>query len=152
MDTFQLEMYMKTDPEISRCYGGVVAKDLLPEYPRKPSFYIVNQDTSEKAGSHWIAVNMVDDELTEYFDPLGKEPDNYLKDYMSSQSKSYQYNTKRCQNYISNICGQYCLFYCYFRAREYSMQDILDMFEKNDLRYNDQLIYFFYKYTTVSKM
>ena len=76
---------------------------------------------------------MRDNELTEHFDPLGKVPDQHFKDYMSFQSQNYMYNTKRCQHYL--------------RARDYSMQDILDMFVKNDLVYNDQLVYFFYAYT-----
>ena len=147
MDTVQLELYMKMDSRIAEYYGGVLPRDHLPTSPVKPSFYIVNQDESSEAGSHWIVVFMRDNKLTEHFDPLGKVPDQHFKDYMSFQSRNYMYNTKRCQNYLSNLCGQYCLFYCYFRAREYSMQDILDMFNENDLVYNDQLVYFFYEYT-----
>ena len=147
MDTVELENYMKADAWISKSYSGVVPKDMLPEKPDKPSFYIVNQDTSEKAGSHWIVVFAVDKKISKYFDPLGKMPDSYFQNYLSLQSLSYRYNSKRCQNYGSNICGQYCLFYCYFRSRGYSMEDILNMFEENDLMYNDQLVYYFYKYT-----
>ena len=147
MNTQELDSYMKTDPWIARYYGGVVAKDLLPSTTMKPSFYIVNQDTSEKVGSHWIAMFLLDGHMSEYFDPLGKEPDLDFKRYMTLQSQSYQFNEKRCQNYSSNLCGQYCLFYCYFRARGYSMTDILDMFNEKDLVYNDQMVYFFYEYT-----
>ena len=62
---------MKADPWIVRYYGGVVPKDLLPCSPMKPSFYIVNQDTSEKVGSHWIVMFQLDNKISEYFDPLG---------------------------------------------------------------------------------
>ena len=66
---------------------------------------------------------------------------------MGLQSLSYQQNQKRCQNYASNLYGQFCLFYCYFRSRAYFMQHILYMFDENNLMYNDQLGYFFYEYT-----
>ena len=147
MDTTDLETYIKADERISKFYGGVLAKDMLPRIPKKPGFYIVNTDTSEKPGSHWIVVFVIDNEISEYFDPLGKSPDGYFISYLTQQSGSYRYNVKRCQNYVSNICGQYCLFFCYFRARAYSMEDILKMFQENDLVYNDQLVYFFYNYT-----
>ena len=148
MDTKQLESYMTKDPEIAKLYGGVVPKDMLPLRPPRPSLYIVNQDTSDKAGSHWIVVFIGDREQpAEYFDPLGKEPDKDFKKYLTCQSKSYMYNTQRCQNYMSNLCGHYCLFYCYFRARGHAMQSILKMFDKNDLMHNDQMVYSFYKYT-----
>ena len=139
---------MKTDRQIAKYYGGVLAKDLLPDTAVKPGFYIVNQDPSNKEGSHWIVMFVCNNQITEYFDPLGKAPLTYFRDYMRLQSQIYQYNMKRCQNYFSNLCGQYCLFYCYFRARSYAMQDILDMFDEKDLVYNDQVVYFFYQYTT----
>ena len=138
---------MKADPFISSFYGGVVPRDGLPLQTEKPTFYIVNQDTSDKTGSHWIVVFNKDSEWSEYYDPLGKHPADYFTLYLTSQSKNYKYNMKRCQSYWSNLCGQYCLFFCYFRSRGYSMEAILDMFDK-DLVYNDLIVYLFYKSTT----
>ena len=80
----------------------MLPRDLLPTSPVKPSFYVVNQDESSEAGSHWIVVFMQDNKITEYFDPLGKVPDQHLKDYMSFQSRSYLYNRKR--KIISQTC------------------------------------------------
>ena len=147
MNTLELETYMKADSLISSYYGGVVPKDLLPLQTVKPSFYVVNLDTSDKAGSHWIVMFHRDDKMTEYFDPLGKKPDEEFVSYLTLQSQHYIFNNRRCQSRVSNLCGQYCLFYCYFRSRGYSMQDILGMFDENNLLYNDQLVYFFYQYT-----
>ena len=148
MDTNQLESYMRKDPEISKYYWGVLPKDFLPLKPERPTLYVVNQDTSDKEGSHWIVIFIGDrKQPAEYFDPLGKEPDEDFKNYLIMQADRYMFNNQRCQNYMSNLCGHYCLFYCYFRARGYGMQNILNMFDKNDLFYNDQMVYFFYNYT-----
>ena len=87
-------------------------------------------------------------ELAEYFDPLGKDPDTDFQNYLTLQSKGYMFNTQRCQNYMSNLCGQYCLFYCYFRARGRGMGTIFNIFDKSNLYYNDQLVFHFYQYTS----
>ena len=67
MDTSELEQYMLKDPYISLLYGGVVPKDLLPKNSAKQKMYIVNLDKSDKQGSHWIALFLCDDKLTEYW-------------------------------------------------------------------------------------
>ena len=103
MNTLELESYIKADPWIARFYGGVVPKDLLPCSQMKLSFYIINQDTSEKVGSPWIVMFQLDNTISEYFEPLGKEPDSDFKTHMTLQSHSYQFNDKRCQNYLSNV-------------------------------------------------
>ena len=138
---------MQSDPEISKYNGGVLRKDLLPLRPTRPSLFIVNQDTSDKSGSHCIVVFLSGEgDFAEYFDQLGKEPDTDFKNYLTLQSKGYIFNTQKCQNYLSNLCGHYCFFYCYFRARGCSMGTILNMFDKQNLFYNDQLVFRFYQY------
>ena len=147
MDTYELETYMQRDPKISHFYRGVLPKDLLPLRP----LFIVNQDTSNKDGSHWIVVYLGGEgNLAEYFDPLGKEPDGDFKSYLTLQSRGYMFNTQRCQNYLSNLCGHYCLFYCYFKARGHSMGIILNRFDKQNLYYKDQLVFHFFLETIIS--
>ena len=96
MDTRVLEIYMKSDPNICKYYGGVVPKDFLPLKPARPSLYIVNEDTSDKAASHWIVVFLDgnEDRLAECFDPLGKEPDLGFKNYLTLQSNKYMFNNQ----------------------------------------------------------
>ena len=72
--------------------------------------------------------------MTVCFDPLGKKPDEDFVSYLTLQSEHYSFNNKRCQSHVSNLCGQYCLFCCYFRSRGYSMQDILGVFDENNLQ------------------
>ena len=100
---------MRQDPEISKYYGGVLPKDFLPLRPSQMSLFIVNQDTSDKNGSHWIVIYLREEgELAECFDPVGKDQDADFKNYLTLQSRGY--NIQRCQNYMENLCGQYHLF------------------------------------------
>ena len=131
MNKLELETYMTADCRISSDYGGMVPKDFLSLQTVKPSFYMINQDTSDIAGSHWIA--MFHDTMTEYLDPLVKTPDEEFVSYLTLQSERYIFNNRRSQCRVSNLCRQYCLFYCYFRSRGYSMQDILGMFDESNL-------------------
>ena len=147
MDTSELKEYMLKDPCISLMYGGVVPKDLLPKDSPKQKLYIVNLDKSNKQGSHWITLFLCNDKVTEYFDPLGKEPDEFIKRFMENESTCYINNTKQCQSSLSNTCGQFCLFYCFFRSRGQSMGGILEYFKTN-LLYNEALVHEFYALTS----
>ena len=51
MNTPELEAYMKSDSWILKHYSGVLPKDFLPLKTVKPSFYVVNTDTSDKVGT-----------------------------------------------------------------------------------------------------
>ena len=139
MDTSELEKYMLNDPCIASLYGGVVPKDILPEEVQKPKLYIVNLDESSKKGSHWISLFLLNNAVSEYFDPLGHSPDTFVEKYMEKQSTCYLSNVKQCQSSFSNSCGKLCLFYCYFRSRGKSLGEILDYF-KNNVLYNEAFI------------
>ncbi len=145
MNTVELHNYMMSDPYIRPYYGGTLAKDQLPPPPTEtPKMYIVNQQNSDQPGNHWIVVWI--DAVSEYFDSLGKKPSNHFRNWLSLNERSYAYNTKRLQNANSDVCGQYCLMYSYFRCRGLSLQKFLDMFDK-DLHINDVKVKYFYDVT-----
>ena len=56
MNTEELETFMLNDPCIASVYGGVVPKDGLPVHVKKPQIFIVNLDTSDKIGTHWVVI------------------------------------------------------------------------------------------------
>ena len=126
MNTSQLENYMKSDPYISKLYGGVVAVDQLPLLPSKPSVYIVNCDPIALPGSHWVVVYI--DNVCEHFDSAGIKPRPDFEQYLVLQGSPYMYNNQRVQDFTSDTCGLFCLFYCYFRCRGYSFAAIMNMF------------------------
>ena len=147
MNTEELESYMKCDPCISKLMGGVVPKDLLPPPEEGVKLFIVNLDTSNKQGSHWIVLLLSKECICEYFDPLGNNIDNYIAEYLNTHSLPVLVNTKQCQNHNTLSCGKFCLFYCFFRSRCKTMQEILNYF-KHDTVYNDILVNCFYEVTT----
>ena len=146
MNTFQLKQYMQKDTFIKEIYGGVLPRDKLPLCVKKPQIYIINTDPSDKPGTHWITIFLEEDYI-EYFDSIGTPPETEFENFLILNAPQYKYNCKRIQNYGSDLCGQYCLLYSYFRCRGYSFEKILAMFSEN-LLLNDVKVDYFYHITS----
>ena len=138
---FEIQEFMLKDPFIRRYYGGVIALDEIPKVPKK-SVYIVNMDPSHKKGQHWILIWYHD--IPEYFDPLGHFPSAQMQESLFLKKSSFYTNTRQVQPPFSVRCGEYCLFYAYYRARGYSMKKIMDKFYSSRLKFNDLKVAAFY--------
>lgn len=145
MKTEQLEHYMLNDPYISSFYGGVVALDQIPSLIEKPTIFIVNTDPAALPGTHWLSV-FFNFGFNEHFDSSGHLPSLALQQELISQGPLYMYNTMRVQSFTSDTCGQFCLFFCYFRCRGYSFTEIMNMFTSS-LELNESIVSLFYSLT-----
>ena len=78
----------------------------------------------------------------EIFDSYGLNPDIILLLYyiVLPQAAVVTYSGKQLQSINSNVCGQYCLYFFYYRARGYTMGHIVSVFP-NDFNNNDDYIY-----------
>ena len=76
----------------------------------------------------------------EMFDSYGFGPSMYNLENKLPVSNVVVYNTKQLQSIFSNVCGQYCLYYCYFKSRGYAMGDIVSIFS-NDVDSNDYYVH-----------
>ena len=144
MNTTQLQRAIDCDVEMKEKIIGVFAADDIPHLIRSSSYVlIVNSDTHDLPGSHWIACYANNDVL-ETFDSYGYSADSlspFIKRYMNTFTKTVN-NIKRLQSSNTKVCGQYCLFYLMCRCRGYSMKDITDIFSR-DFILNDQFVYNF---------
>ena len=57
MDSNEIKDLMMKDKKIKKIFKGVYPIDLIPESLDYPSLIVVNLDTSEKKGSHWIVLH-----------------------------------------------------------------------------------------------
>ena len=94
-------------------FRGVFMRDTLPEEPKKEECGIVNLNTSDQRGSHWVCyykrgLNRI------YFDSYGQitpiEIQNYLKRRKKQGLAVIQRNTDIVQPINTHICGHLCLF------------------------------------------
>ena len=107
-----------------------------------PCFLMVNIDSRNEPGSHWLAMKL-DKQKIEIFDPLGFEIFKWksvpcsLLEFIHDHSMSKKFViSKRIQSDTSYFCGLYCIFYVFFR-NFYSFDHLCSLFSE-DLTKNDQ--------------
>ena len=136
MNNIEISNYLSSDEYTKRYFQGVVAYDELSLYEKPMGLYVVNTDISTGPGIHWVCVLI--GENCEYFDSLGKPP-SVVKNFLDKQNKPYIFSSKKLQGDKSDVCGDYCLLYSYFRCRGLSMKDFINIFS-NDTVYNDSIV------------
>ena len=139
MDGQTLTSYMEQDRWIRERFRGIYPIDLIPKNLPSKSIIIVNQDTSNQKGSHWVVIHYTSDAIVEYFDSVGKPPKLEVQNLLLSQDMMYMYNNRRLQSYNTYTCGLFCLFYSYYSCRGVNLNGILRHFSDN-LLHNELLV------------
>ena len=142
---FELQEFMLKDPFIRRYYRAVIALDEIPK-AKVPNerVYIVNTGPSYKKGQHWIFIWYHD--IPKYFDPLAHFPSPQMQENLFLKKSAFYRSTRQVQPSLSVKCGEYCLFYTYYRARGYSMKKIMEKFYSSRLKFNDLKVTAFYNH------
>lgn len=128
MNTYQLEKILANDSFTSILNPSVKPLDhFLETKLYKPSMTIVNYDTCDKPGSHWVAVYFPTSGNKEFFDSYGMEPRQ--QEFISKllETGETNYNVFPLQGF-STVCGQYCAIFLLLRARGYSFDEIISYF------------------------
>ena len=114
-----------------------------------PVFFIINVDSSDSLGSHWIAVFLTKTTI-EVFDPLGFQFHlwNRVPCKLLSFINLYASNRKllisnRIQSASSAFCGFYCLFF--ILSRPLMSFDSVQSFFSSKLYKNDSRLINFFK-------
>ena len=128
MDTSEIMDLMMKDKKIKKNFKGVYPIDLIPENLDYPSLIVVNLDSSEKKGSHWVVLHYISNHIVEHFDSIGRKPEEHIISILFKKILTYKYNHKRLQSLYTNTCGLFCLFYSYYSARNEDMITVLDRF------------------------
>ena len=137
MNELELESYMINDVEIRKYFKGILARDEICRTLQK-GIYIINTDFSYNPGKHWIAIHHTGSKII-YFDSLAKPVMKNVIDVINYQNIPCQFSTKVLQSDTSNVCGDYCIMFCYFSSRGYSLSYFLSLFSNNQLE-NDKLV------------
>lgn len=91
---------------------GVYALNYLPIFLSKPSIptrFIVNTQTYNLPGEHWLAVSFEENGIILAFDPMGFYYPLYLVTYLQKHSQRIYYNRKQYQLPGTIVCGEICL-------------------------------------------
>ena len=117
---------------------GVYPIDLIPQDLPIPSIIVVNLDSSEKKGSHWVVLHYQRKHV-ECFDSVGKQPNKEIHNLLSSKRFTYKYNKKRLQSPYTESCGLFCFYYSYYSCRKINYNVILTNFSRN-LQCNEDIV------------
>ena len=111
LTTRQLDYLARQDPYLEPIFKGVFASDQLPKEKeiQTRSAYIVNVDTHDKQGSHWLSI-FVENDQCEVFESYGLSIHWYKPSpFVAWVFKHYQdvsSNVGQLQATDSNTCGQ----------------------------------------------
>lgn len=143
MNSNEINGALRNDSHTRSCFQGVYPSDKLPkESTSYPAAFVANVDRSHEPGSHWIAFYFDEHGDGEFFDPYGMRPlvaafEKFLQHHTKGRVK---YNDVQLQSLFSTMCGAYVIFYIMHRARGFSMETIVNMFDPRDQVYNDRHI------------
>lgn len=98
-------------------FKGVYPLDKFPSHICIPSALIVNTDTHNLRGQHWIAISYENGGIVFAFDPLGIYYPRYLMEKLHRLPHQHViYNTIMYQHPLETTCGLYCLAFLQHRA------------------------------------
>lgn len=88
-------------------FRGVFSRDNLPKHPLNIECAVLNLDTLQGKGTHWVAYYKNKNKVI-YFDSFGNlPPPTELQQYF--QKYNIVYNYTNYQKYNTFICGHLCL-------------------------------------------
>jgi hypothetical protein len=133
---------LSTDPFTRGLFQDFSTPDLpLPSMPKKPAMFILNTDSSKGPGIHWCLAIFNEDDVCEFFDPLGKSPETYnFHISMFNKCRNVLFNEYPVQSPLSSTCGHHCIFFAYHKARGLCLNDIMSKYSKQSLQWNDYMV------------
>ena len=129
----KIENYLIRDKFARKIYCGVIAIDQIPMVKvKRPCAFIVNNQESDRPGEHWVAIYIPRYRHPEYFDSYGMPPfDTRIKRFLKINGPNFIYNDKPIQGNDSVNCGKFCIFYLYFKSRNFPLSKIKKFFSNN---------------------
>ena len=122
-------------------WRGIFFANQIPPNLKPKNIYIINCCSSrEKSqGHHWIAVHIKSKYIVEIFDSSGLHP-NQIKHLKLPPNRKIHYSSKRLQNYRSDTCGLYCLFFVKLRSSGVLNWNFIPHYFGENLKKNDTFI------------
>ena len=156
MNSNQISALCNSDPMIHQYFAGVYGANELPKTLNKiPFLAIVNTDPSNLPGSHWVAIFVYSKDgriIGEFFDSFGKKPEVYdrsFKHFFDRNCSFVSWNRSHLQKFGSNVCGQYCIYFAFYRCRFIPMSTLIGKTFTKNKKENDNvvniLIHFLFK-------
>ena len=121
---YELECYIKDLP------ATVCCDDQLPaRVQNRAQSFVVNTDSCDREGAHWVAFHFPIEGPAEFFDSFGRAPETYhpwIRSMLIANGPQYKFNTVRVQPEDGDTCGLYCVHFIKYRYRNFTVEDIVN--------------------------
>ena len=129
LTNFEIQKYYQNELK----FDGLYSRNNLPKI--KDGAYVINLDEYESIGTHWKALHVNNNNLTD----IPKE----IKKFIGN--KNIRRNIYRIQAYNSIIPGYFCIGFIDFLLNRKSLLDYTNLFSPNDYEKNDKIILKYFK-------
>lgn len=128
-------------------FRGCFMRDELPRMINKEEATIVNLDSHQNPGTHWVALYNSSKDLAHvyYFDSFGMPPPKEVESYLRKSGKLIQYNTSQLQMLYSSMCGYYCCYVLKELYRGKSFYDVLYAMKQMPVESNETFLIKYFK-------
>ena len=141
----QIARLIKAYTKDKDSFLGVFPINTLPHrVSHYPACMVINTQSHNLPGQHWLSVFITSDKRGEVFDSLGLPLSNYLIRWLNRFTKSWTYSRKIYQPLLSDKCGAFAIYFILNR-----LQGRTPKFTNSPIA-NDQLVSVFYE-TLVKK-
>lgn len=127
MNTKQLYFALYSNKFTNPYFDGIYSSDNLEDIILRPKLIIVNTSPSNEKGSHWISFWFNSNEI-DIFDSLGEinfqTYPNDIVNFIKRYSNNINFCKKAVQPKNTDICGELCLYFAFFKCLGYSLQTI----------------------------
>lgn len=142
MNSLEILHALKANKFTHKIFDNVYPCDKLPKIKKNSSTKIIiaNFSDSTSEGTHWVAFRISRGSL-ELFDSSAQSLyfNSYFQRFIrQNQRRVTLYNTLPLQSEKSDLCGEFCVLYSYYRCRRTSFSNFIKMFNHTDLRLNDK--------------
>lgn len=126
-------------------FVGVYPCDAIPNFSSRPCALIVNTDTANEPGEHWIAIILKEKGKALYFDSFGFPPlISSMQKYINENAPNgFKYNCITLQHPNSKTCGLYCAAFVALWSRKWTLRMFTNFFSGRfgrDLAANDNYL------------
>ena len=139
----ELKQRLLKDWRVRRYFRGVFPCDRLPTNvdPGIPHTFIINLDTHDQPGTHWVALYITSYGHAVYFDSFGVPPFIYsIQAFISRNSRTMVSNAVVIQSLTTQTCGFYCIFFITQMCRGANLYEIQQHFDSRFPQRNDKII------------
>jgi len=115
--------------------------DELPKRIKKNQVGVINLDTSDGQGTHFVAyANYANQKYCMYFDSYGFPIPELVKKFLTTSKKELQYNDNEVQKWGTSSCGYFCLYWLNQMNHGKDYYDIIMSFDNPSTDRNENII------------